>query len=182
MTTFLSLEKQADHLAAPKEILARLRKAGLRLKNKCEFMQLSVKYLGYRIDAEGVHPVEEKVKAIQEAASPTNVAKLKSYLGLLSYYGRFLLHLLSVLAPLYKLLSQYPMALDIQGESLICQIEGAAYIFASSGTLRFRARTRTIMQCICLWDWRCIGAQDARWIRRPIGFAWRTLSEAEKNY
>ena len=66
-------------------------------------MQLSVKYLGYRIDA-GVHPVEEKVKAIQEAPSPKNFTELKSYLGLLSYYGGFLPHLPSVLALLYKLL------------------------------------------------------------------------------
>jgi hypothetical protein len=63
-----------------------------------------VKYLGYKIDAEGLHPVEEKVKAIRDAPSPKNVTELKSYLGLLSYYGRFLPHLPSVLAPLYKLL------------------------------------------------------------------------------
>ena len=102
---FVTGKTEADHLAALKEVLAWLRKAGLRLKkNKCEFMQLSVKYLGYRIDAEGVHPVEEKVKAIREAPIPKNVTELKSYLDLLSHYGRFLPHLPSVLAPLYKLL------------------------------------------------------------------------------
>ena len=54
---------EADRLAALKEVLlAQLRKAGLRLKNKYEFMQLSVKCLGYKIDAEGVQPIKENVK------------------------------------------------------------------------------------------------------------------------
>ena len=38
---------------------------GLHLKrDKCEFMKVSVDYLGYRIDAQGLHPVASKVKAI----------------------------------------------------------------------------------------------------------------------
>ena len=47
-------------------------------------MQSSVDYLGHRIDAQGLHPLPEKVQAIQEAPPPKNVLQLKSYLGLLS--------------------------------------------------------------------------------------------------
>ena len=53
------------------------------------FLASSVQYLGYVIDAEGLHPMPEKVKAVQNAPSPTNVSELKSYLGLLSYYSKF---------------------------------------------------------------------------------------------
>ena len=63
-------------------------------------MVLSVTYLGYRIDAEGLHPVEEKVKAVQAAPEPQNTSELKSYLGLLSYYSRFLPQMASTLSPL----------------------------------------------------------------------------------
>ena len=70
------------------EVLSRLMKAGLRIKReKCIFMTDSVTYLGYKIDAEGIHPTSEKVEAIEKAPSPTNVSQLKSYLGLLAYYG-----------------------------------------------------------------------------------------------
>ena len=49
------------------------------------FMAPSVVHLGHRIDEQGLHPISEKVKALQQAATPTNVSELKSYLGLLTY-------------------------------------------------------------------------------------------------
>ena len=67
-------------------------------------MATEVDYLGHRIDAEGLHPLADKVRAVQEAPSPRSVSELKSYLGLLSYYGKFLPSLSSILAPLYRLL------------------------------------------------------------------------------
>ena len=64
----------------------------------------SVVYLGHRIDREGLHPLAEKVKAIKEAPRPRNASELKSYLGLLTYYSKFMPNLSSTLAPLYSLL------------------------------------------------------------------------------
>ena len=99
---------EENHLATLEEVLKRLQTAGLRLrKDKCVFMAPSVAYLGHRIDAQGLHPLPDKVRAIQEAPRPRNVSKLKSYLGLLSYYSKFLPNLATVLAPLYGLLRRY---------------------------------------------------------------------------
>ena len=69
------------------------------------FPSPSVVYLSHKIDREGLHPIPEKVKAVQEAPCPTNVPELKSYLGLLSYY-KFLPNGSTVMAPLYKLLQK----------------------------------------------------------------------------
>ena len=91
------------HLSTLEEVLKILGEAGLRLKKeKCIFLAPSVVYLGYRIKPEGIHPVSEKVKAIQEVPYPTRVSGLKSYLGLWTYYSRFLQNLSMTLAPLYK--------------------------------------------------------------------------------
>lgn len=88
-------------------MLSRLERYGLRVKlSKCQFMQGSVEYLGHRIDKEGLHPTEEKVAAIVNAPKPNNVTELRSFLGLLNYYGRFLLNLSSRLQPLHNLLKQ----------------------------------------------------------------------------
>ena len=77
---------RSEHVQALDEVLSRLKKAGLRLqKKKCVFMASEVNYLGHRIDAEGLHPLSEKVRAIQKAPGPRSVSELKSYLGLLSY-------------------------------------------------------------------------------------------------
>ena len=61
-----------------------------------------VKFLGHIIDKDGIRPLPAKVRAV---ARPTSITELKPYLGLISYYGRFLPHLSTTLAPLYKLLS-----------------------------------------------------------------------------
>ena len=96
-----------EHFANLDKVLQKLRDARLKLKqNKCAFLAPSVTYLGHRIDAQGLHPVEEKIKAVQEAPVPKNVTELKSFLGMLSYYSKFLLNLVSELAPLNQLLKQ----------------------------------------------------------------------------
>ena len=66
----------------------------------------SVEYLGHTISADGLRPTAEKVRAIMEAPTPKDVPQLRSFLGLVNYYGKFLPHLSSVLAPLYLLLQK----------------------------------------------------------------------------
>ena len=50
-------------------------------------MAQSVVYLGHKIEAEGLHPLPEKVRAVYEVPEPRNVPELKSYIGLLLYYS-----------------------------------------------------------------------------------------------
>ena len=93
------------HLKYLEEVLQRLQENGIRLhKNKCFFFQDSVEYLGHCIDTDGVHTSESKVKAIVEAPTPKNVTELRSFLGLVNYYGKFVPNLASVLHPLHQLL------------------------------------------------------------------------------
>jgi len=58
------------HLTALEEVLSREEQAGLHFKKKkYEVMVPSITYLGHVIDAEGLHPLVEKVKAVEEAPS-----------------------------------------------------------------------------------------------------------------
>ena len=96
---------EAEHLRSLEEVLKHLAKAGLHAKkHKCQFMKPQVVFLGHVSDDKGIHPVPSKVKAIQDAPQPKNVTELKSYLGLLTYYGKFMPSLSTHLAPLYHLL------------------------------------------------------------------------------
>ena len=89
------------------QVLTRVESAGLHLKqNKCAFLLPAVKYLGHKISAEGQQPTEEKVRAIKEAPLPNNVSQLRSFLGLVNYYSKFLPNLANTLAPLYSLLQK----------------------------------------------------------------------------
>ena len=98
---------QEDHLSNLDSVLKKLSDAGLRLKKeKCSFMVPSVVYLGHRLDSEGLHPVFDKIQAIQDSPEPTDVSKLQSFLGMLNHYRHFLPNISTVLAPLHSLLKK----------------------------------------------------------------------------
>ena len=81
----------AQHLQALEQVLSRLQKAGLTIqKNKCVFMAKSVEYHGHIVDAEGLHTTPEKLKAILEAPAPKDLNQMRSFLGLVNYYARFI--------------------------------------------------------------------------------------------
>ena len=63
--------------------------------------------LGYKIDAKGLHTTPQKVKAIQQAPHPKNVQQLRSFLGLVHYYGRFIPNLATITEPLNKLATYF---------------------------------------------------------------------------
>ena len=87
----VSGEDTAAHMRNLEEVLSRLATAGLRLnEEKCTFLADKVVYLGQMVTREGVQPVKEKVKAVTEAPEPENASQLKSYLGMLNYYHRYL--------------------------------------------------------------------------------------------
>ena len=75
-------------------------------KSKCVFLQSKVQYLGHGIDEQGIHPLPEKVEAIRNAPVPRDVSQLKSYLGLLNYYAKFMPNMSKGLKPLYDLLQK----------------------------------------------------------------------------
>ena len=62
-----------------------------------------MEYLGHRIDAKGLHPTNEKIRAVKEAPNPSNKTELRSYFGLINYYAKFLPNLSNILSPLYHL-------------------------------------------------------------------------------
>lgn len=78
----------------------------LETLQKCTFLQDEVIYLGHMIDRNVLRPVTEKVAAVKDVPPPKTVSELKSNLGMLNYYHRFLPNLSSLLAPLHFLLQK----------------------------------------------------------------------------
>lgn len=94
-----------EHLENLEEVLKRLDSVGLKVKSrKCQFMIPAVEFLGRKVTAEGIMPVNSLTKAIREAPIPTNVSELRAFLGMLNYYGNVLPNLSTVLEPLHVLL------------------------------------------------------------------------------
>ncbi|KAK8771294.1 hypothetical protein V5799_025462 [Amblyomma americanum] len=96
------IAEKKDDVSRLKRVLQRMREYCLRLhKDKCKFRQDEVTFLGHRIDAKGLRPKDDNIKAVIEAPEPTSVSELKAFLGLVNYYGKFLPNLATVLAPWY---------------------------------------------------------------------------------
>eukprot|EP00795_Rhopilema_esculentum_P009037 gene9037-16680_t len=106
LITTRSIEEHKEILS--EEVLQRLESHNIKAKlSKCEFFKSSVTYLGYKIDKEGLHPTEVKIRAIIDAPAPTNVTELRSWLGLINYHESFQRSLASILGPLHELLRKY---------------------------------------------------------------------------
>lgn len=98
---------EQDHLKNLDAVLTRLKEEGLTLKKqKCQFLLEKLDYLGHTISETGLQPAEDKTRAILKAPRPQNVAQLRSCLGMVNYYNKFLKHLSTQLAPLYELLKK----------------------------------------------------------------------------
>lgn len=98
---------QNEHLEILERVLKRLQDHGMKLKrSKCLFMVDEVKYLGYVISKDGIKVDSDKVEAIVKIPRPRNVTELRSFLGLVNFYAKFVKNLSSILSPLYDLLKK----------------------------------------------------------------------------
>ncbi|GKC00466.1 putative reverse transcriptase domain-containing protein [Tanacetum coccineum] len=83
-----SKQEHEEHL---KLILELLKKEQLYAKfSKCEFWIPKVQFLGHVIDSQGIHVDPAKIKSIKYWASPKTATEIHQFLGLASYYRRFI--------------------------------------------------------------------------------------------
>ncbi len=175
---------EQEHLNRLDMVLNRLEAHGLRLKvSKCSFLQPRVEYLGHMIDEQGLHPTPHKVTAILNAQEPRNVTELRSFLGMLQYYSRFLPNLSTMLNPLNNLLQN-----NVKwewNERCKTAFKQAKLALASADVLAHYDVNKPLRLAADASPYG-IGAVlshiEVNGEERPIAFVSRTLTKAEQNY
>ncbi|GBG84544.1 hypothetical protein CBR_g38826 [Chara braunii] len=116
-----------EHIVHLRAVLDRLRTAKYKANRaKCEFAQQELEYLGHFMTPQGISPLADKIKAIQDWPEPTNTTKVRSFMGLAGYYQYFIGGYAQIATPLSKLQSpQVPFQFTDEVRSLFHKLKTA---------------------------------------------------------
>ena len=91
-----------DHIEL---VFSRLKEFNLKIKpKKSHFFQTSITFLGHILSADGVSPNPEKVAKIKDWPTPKTPKEVHSFVGLASYYRRFIPNFAKWAGPLHALI------------------------------------------------------------------------------
>lgn len=175
---------QESHLESLQKVLQKLEEAGLKAKlTKCEFLKAKMKFLGHVVDGEGIHTVDDKIKAVQKFPQPKSVENVRSFLGLAGYYRPFIKNFAAIASPLNKLLKK---EVSFQWKDVHEQsFHNLKSMLTKAPVLAFPDHAEPFIICT---DASSLGLgavlmqKDARGKNFVIAYASRVLNAAESNY
>jgi hypothetical protein len=96
-----------EHLTHLRTVFDRLKQAGLKLNPEmCRFVSPELTFLGHVIDKQGIRTDPDKIEKVKNFPEPKNLTQLRGFLGLASYYRRFIKDFSKIAGPLNKLLKK----------------------------------------------------------------------------
>nr|CAD2177516.1 unnamed protein product [Meloidogyne enterolobii] len=96
-----------EHTKSLNILFNRIQEYGLKLQlEKCDFLQEKLLFLGHIVSPEGIKPDPGRSEAIRKMPAPHDKSTLRSFLGALTYYGRFIKKMREIRSPLDDLLKK----------------------------------------------------------------------------
>ena len=181
----IATETQERHIECVRRVFARLQEVSLAAKpSKCFLGFKDLDYLGYRVGQGVIKPDEEKMEKIRHAPQPTTKKQIRSFLGLVGFYRRFVPNFAEIAVPLTEATKdRSPVrvvwtedcdrAFNVLKEMLCAQPVCALPDFSETFVLRTDA-SDTGLGAILI--------QDQGFGDQTIGCASRKLNDAERNY
>jgi hypothetical protein len=176
-------ETLQEHHSRLQQIFQKLREHNIQLEpDKCEFLKTELQYLGHIVTADGVAPDPKKIQAIVEFPTPKTPSSMKSFLGLIGYYRKFLPNFSKIARPLNDLLKKnQKWKWETEQEESFQKLKEQV---TKPPVLKFPDFTQPFVLTTDASDYAIgsILSQGDIGKDKPIAFASRTLNTAENNY
>ncbi len=173
----------SEHLISLEEVFSRFRSAGLKLKvNKCHFARSEVSYLGHVVSSQGLLPDEKNLVKVRSWPTPRTVTEVRAFVGLCSYYRRFVRNFAVEAAPLHAL-TQKSAVFNWSSEceeafrSLKHALSSPPIVAHPIFTLPFQLYTDASHDCV-----GSVFAQMQEGKERVIAYASHALTPSEKKW
>ena len=180
----VAVKTESEHLNRLRAVFKRLQENDMLIKpEKCVFMTKEISYLGFKITDKGLFKTDEKIKAVKESLAPTNVSEVRSFLGLVTFYSKFVPNLATMAALIYQLMRKN-VPFDWNEE---CQ-KAFQSLKQELISNRFLTYFNPNLPLIVSYDASPVGlgAVLAHKLpsgeEKPIAYASLTLSKSERNY
>ena len=182
---FIFSKSFTEHLEHIKDVLSRLRKHSLQAKvSKCNFVKKDIHFLGHVISSEGIKPDPEKIKSIKEWRVPRNKREVRRFIGLCSYYRKFIPHFAAIANPLHSLQStsknvifQWNEAQQHAFEILKEKLITAPILSSPDWTQPFTLQTDSSQYGVGAVLCQTLSGEE-----KVIAYASKSLNKAQKNY
>jgi len=176
-----SFEEHLEHLHI---VFDRLQAAGLKLNpEKCSFVKAELEFLGHIVSGQGIQTDPVKTEKVKNFPRPKNTTQLRGFLGLASYYRRFVPNFARITMPLNGLLKkgiiyQWTSKQDEAFNALKeCLVTSPILMFPN-----FKEQFILFTDASISGLGAILSQLNEKGQEHVIAYASRALSKAEKNY
>ena len=177
---------KTEHLSHLRTVFERLSAHGLIINPaKCQFGLTTIDFLGHRVTSEGAVPLPSKVEAVATFPRPHTVRALQEFIGMVTFYHRFLPRAAHIMRPLYEALKRKAPkhAVDWSPER-DSAFRAAKDSLANATMLAHPLPGAPIAITTDASDY-AVGAVHEQWVNgawQPLAFFSRQLRPSERNY
>lgn len=172
-----------EHISNLNQVFNKLEQANLKVQlDKSEFLHKEVAFLGHIVSSEGVKPNPEKIEAVKKFPIPKTPKQIKSFLGLLGYYRKFIKDFANLTKPMTECLRK-DKKITMNPEYVNC-FEKCKTLLCENPILQYPDFSKPFVLTTDASN-VALGAvlsQGAIGLDRPICYASRTLTKTEQNY
>ncbi|MCG8047963.1 MAG: RNase H-like domain-containing protein, partial [Candidatus Thiodiazotropha endolucinida] len=164
-------------------VFKRFEESGLKLKpRKCQLFKREVEFLGHVVNESGVGTDPKKIECIEKWPTPTSVTEVRSFLGLCSYYRRFIADYSKIAKPLHCLTEksrkfEWTMECENAFSTLKQMLITAPMLSHPDFSLPFILDTDASDFAI-----GAVLSQNINGTEKVVAYASRTLSKSERSY